>query len=151
RDRTKEGTGILMRHRFVAAAFAVVWLAGASVARAQQRPLVTEDPETIGAGLVLIEGGFDILHDAHYTLSGLEGNLLRLPTLGVSFGLSSIAELQLDGGLYDHLNITHRKPAPFSDQLDFSGDSTSSIEDLVIATKVRLTAEKPGHPAVAIR
>jgi len=140
-----------MRHRFVRAALAGLWLGGASIAAAQQRPLVTEDPETIGAGLILIEGGFDILHDAHYTLSGLDGNLLRLPTLGVSFGLSSIAESQLDGGLYSHLNITHRKPAPFSNQLDFTGDSTSSIEDLVIGTKIRLTAERPGHAAFAIR
>ncbi len=30
-----------------------------SPAWAQQRPLVTEDPETIGAGNVLIEGGVD--------------------------------------------------------------------------------------------
>ena len=26
---------------------------------AQQRPLVTEDPETVGSGLVLFEAGFD--------------------------------------------------------------------------------------------
>ena len=42
-------------------------------AAAQQRPLVTEDPETIGAGLVLIEGGFDEQHDVFYPASGLEG------------------------------------------------------------------------------
>ena len=35
----------------------------AAPAAAQQRPLVTEDPETIGAGLVLIEGGFDYARD----------------------------------------------------------------------------------------
>lgn len=33
---------------------------GVSVpARAQQRPLVTEDPETIGAGRLLVEMGVD--------------------------------------------------------------------------------------------
>ena len=32
-------------------------------ASAQQRPLVTEDPEPIGAGRVLIEGGIDYAHD----------------------------------------------------------------------------------------
>jgi hypothetical protein len=140
-----------MRHRVVWVAFVTLVVGAASVAGAQQRPLVTEDPETIGAGLVLLEGGFDALHEAHYTLSGLEGNLLRLPTLGVSFGLSSIAELQIDGGLYNRLNVTRRTPAPFSDQLDFSGDSTSSIEDLVIGTKIRLVAEQPGRPAFGVR
>ena len=38
-------------------------------------------------------------------MSGLKGNLWRMPTLGVSFGISSIAELQIDGGLYDQLTI----------------------------------------------
>src|SRR5439155_12028664 len=73
---------------------------------AQQRPLVTEDPETIGAGRILVEAGIDYAHDQHYPVSGLNGNLWRLPTIGLSFGLSSIAELQYDGGLYDRLDIT---------------------------------------------
>ena len=40
----------------IAAGVMFLYAAGAA---AQQRPLVTEDPETIGAGLVLLEGGFD--------------------------------------------------------------------------------------------
>ena len=51
-------------------------------AAAQQRPLVTEDPEVIGAGLVLLEGGFDQSYDILFPASGLQGNLLRVPTLG---------------------------------------------------------------------
>ena len=103
---------------------AVVMVAGvmfahAASAGAQQRPLVTEDPETIGSGLVLIEGGFDQQHDVFYPASGLEGNLLRLPTLGVSFGLSSIAELQIDGGLYNRLDVTSRALAPLSPLVNF--------------------------------
>ena len=77
---------------------------------AQQRPLVTEDPEPIGAGRVLIEGGLDLADDQQYPASGLEGNLLRLPTIGVSFGLSSIAELQIDGGFYNRLHINDPRP-----------------------------------------
>src|SRR5215470_7463855 len=79
-------------------------------AAAQQRPLVTEDPEPIGAGRVLIEGGIDYGHDQRYPASGLEGNLWRVPTIGVSFGISSIAEFQIDGGFYNHLGITKRDP-----------------------------------------
>ncbi len=33
----------------------------AAPAMAQQRPLVTEDPETVGAGNILIEGGFECI------------------------------------------------------------------------------------------
>jgi hypothetical protein len=126
-------------------------LFAASPAAAQQRPLVTEDPEVIGAGLVLLEGGFDYGRDVFLPASGLRGNLLRAPTLGVSFGISSIAELQLDGGLYNRLAVTSRTPAPLSGQLDFTGDSTHDVEDIVIATKIRILGETPRHPAFGMR
>jgi Putative MetA-pathway of phenol degradation len=118
---------------------------------AQQRPLVTEDPETVGAGNVLIEGGVDVARDIFYPVSGLEGNLLRLPTLGVSFGLSSIAELQIDGGLYNRLSIKSVTPAPLSGMLDISGDSTSDVEDIVVATKIRVWSETETRPSIGIR
>ena len=82
-------------------------LSQASPASAQQRPLITEDPETIGSGRLLLETGLDYESDAKYPLSGLTGNLLAVPTLGVSIGISSIAELQVDGGLYQA--ITRRR------------------------------------------
>jgi hypothetical protein len=123
----------------------------AAPAAAQQRPLVTEDPETIGAGLVLIEGGFDYGRDLFLPASGLQGNLLRAPLLGVSFGISSIAELQIDGGFYNRLSVTQRRPAPLSSQLNFTGNSTHDVEDIVLATKIRVVAETPSHPAVGLR
>lgn len=123
----------------------------AGPASAQQRPLVTEDPETIGSGLVLIEGGFDVQHDVLYPVSGLQGNLLRVPTLGLSFGVSSIAELQIDGGLYDRLAITSRRDGPLASQLDFTGAQTSDVEDIVVATKIRVMQETAGRPAFGIR
>jgi hypothetical protein len=128
----------------------LVLLAARPVA-GQQRPLVTEDPETVGAGIILVEGGFDLERGVVYPVSGLEGNLLRLPTLGVSFGLSSIAELQIDGGLYQRLAVRSRRPAPLSHLVDFSGDETSDVEDLVVATKIRLVSETAGRPALAVR
>jgi len=118
---------------------------------AQQRPLVTEDPETIGSGLVLIEGGFDLQKDVFYPASGLQGNLVRVPTLGVSFGISSIAELQIDGGIYNGLSVKSRRDAPLSHLLDFSGDHTHDVEDIVIGTKIRMVAESPTHPAIGVR
>jgi hypothetical protein len=118
---------------------------------AQQRPLVTEDPETVGSGLILFEAGFDHQREAVYPVAGLTGSLLRLPTLGVSFGLSSIAELQIDGGLYTRLSITDRVDAPLSSMLDIDGDQTTAIDDLVIGTKIRLLSENPGRPSVGVR
>ena len=56
-----------MSKRFVTGL--VLSLALAAPAAAQQRPLVTEDPETIGSGLILFEGGFDLA--AGDLLSGL--------------------------------------------------------------------------------
>jgi hypothetical protein len=131
----------------------VVCLLAAAPAAAQQRPLVTEDPEVVGAGMILIEGGLDYARDVLYPASGLQGNLLRVPTLGVSFGISSIAELQIDGGLYNRLAITHTGvgPAPLASMLTVTGETTSDIEDAVIATKIRFIPETPSHPSFALR
>jgi hypothetical protein len=142
-----------MTRRFAVALFAL--LASFALphrAVAQQRPLVTEDPEPIGAGRVLLEGGFDIAHDQQFPVSGLEGNLLRVPTIGISVGISSIAELQIDGGLYDRLNISKRDPlAPLAKALTVTGDSTHDVSDVVVATKIRLLSETAGRPALGIR
>ena len=67
---------------------ALVVAACARPVAAQQRPLLTEDPEVIGAGRVLVEGGLDYSHDQAYPVSGLRGNLWRVPTVGVSVGIS---------------------------------------------------------------
>ena len=139
-----------MRLRLLGAVFAWSVLAGS--ASAQQRPLVTEDPEPIGAGRVLIEGGLDYAVNQEYPVSGLEGNLLRFTTIGFSFGISSIAELQIDGGLFDKLSIKQRNPlAPLASELTATGASTHDVSDIVIATKIRLMTEAAGRPAVGIR
>jgi hypothetical protein len=122
-------------------------------AAAQQRPLVTEDPEVIGAGLVLLEGGFDYGRDILFPASGLQGDLLRVPTLGVSVGISPIAEIQIDGGLFNSLSVKRRGvgPAPLAGQLDFSGDTTRDIQDIVIGTKIRVASETESRPAIGVR
>jgi hypothetical protein len=127
-------------------------VASAGSALAQQRPLVTEDPEPIGAGRVLIESGIDVAHDYQNTVSGLKGNLLSVPTIGISVGLSSIAELQIDGGVYNRLNIESRNPnAPLASLLTVTGDSTHDVSNAIIATKIRILAETASRPAFGIR
>jgi hypothetical protein len=129
--------------------FALFAISRAAVA--QQRPLTTEDPEPIGAGRVLIEGGVDAAHNQQYPVSGLKGNLWRVPTVGISIGISSIAEFQIDGGLYDKLSISERRAAPLSSLLTVDGTSTHDVEDTVVATKIRLIAESVGRPALGVR
>ena len=139
-----------MRLRFAYLVFLA--FVAAKPAVAQQRPLVTEDPEPIGAGRVLIEGGFDYAHDQEYPASGLQGNLWRIPTLGISVGISSIAEFQIDGGLYDALAISKRDPnAPLASSLTNAGTMAHDVEDIVVATKIRLLAETMRRPALGVR
>jgi hypothetical protein len=135
--------------RILVVAFILATAAGAA---AQQRPLVTEDPETIGAGRVLIEAGLDYMREVEYPVSGLTGNLRRFPLIGISLGIGSVGEVQIDGGLYNHLSITRRDPsAPLVHMLTATGDSTSSVEDLVIGTKIKMVSEGASRPSFALR
>ena len=130
---------------------ASVLIALSTTAAAQQRPLVTEDPEPIGAGRVLLESGIDFGKNQEYPVSGLKGDLWRLPTVGISVGLSSIAEFQIDGGFYNLLHIDERRLAPLSSLVTATGDSTHDVEDFVVATKIRMLSETTGRPALALR
>jgi hypothetical protein len=136
--------------RWTAVAVMLAWMPGAA-ALAQQRPLVTEDPETIGEGRILLEAGVDVMRDVSFPVSGLRGHLFAGPTMGVSVGIGKIAELQIDGGFYRRLRITERRDAPLSPTLDFEGDETSTFEDVTIGTKIRIVGEAPGRPAFGAR
>ncbi len=133
------------------ALLSLILLLWPALAAAQQRPLVTEDPESVGSGLVLIEAGFDYQQDQRFPVSGLSGNLRSLPRFGVSVGVSSIAELQIDNVSYDTLRITGRADAPLSHFLRVSGDSTSSWSDTVVGAKSRLLSEGAVRPGIALR
>ena len=138
-------------NKSVTAAILSVLLLAATAARAQQRPLVTQDPETIGSGRILVEGGLDYGRDILFPVSGLRGNLLRVPLIGVMFGVSSIAEVELTGGLHNRLAITERVPAPLASLVQVTGDTTSDVEDIVFATKIRVVSETESRPAIGLR
>ena len=116
---------------------------------AQQRPLQTEDPESIGAGRILIEAGLDYNRDVYFPVSGLRGNHVTMPAFGVSLGVSSIAEIQIDWGVYQKLRITQQVPgAPLSHLLQIEGDSTDDFGDIHVGAKVRLLGETARRPAI---
>lgn len=131
----------------------VVSLALAPAAHAQQRPLVTEDPETIGSGRILLEGGFSLDTDQTNSANGIKGDVTRLASFGVSVGISPTAEIQIDGGLVQRINVSERtanSPLAASTSL-VAGDRASSLEDLIVATKIRLAPEGPSRPALGLR
>jgi hypothetical protein len=123
----------------------------APAASAQQRPLATEDPETVGDKRILVEAGFDYARHVEYPLSGLEGHLRRFPLIGISLGIGDIGEVQIDGGLYNRLAITERGFGPLMHMLTATGDTTWSIEDMTIGTKVRIVSEGTRRPSFALR
>jgi hypothetical protein len=125
----------------------------ATTAAAQSRPLVTEDPEVVGAGQILVEAGVDRQQGVTYPASGLQGNLWRLGTFGFSFGVSPIAELQLSGAVRDKLQINNRLLAPLGYMLTvpLTATSTGDYEDGVVGAKVRVMSETAGRPALALK
>jgi hypothetical protein len=123
----------------------------AASAWAQSRPLQTEDPETVGTGMVLLEAGSNYEHGEIYPASGLTGNLWRLGTFGVNFGVSPIAEIQIKGGIQDALSVTNQVPAPLASLLTFTGTSTHSFEDATLGAKIRIKPETATGPAIAIK
>jgi len=122
-----------------------------SQASAQQRPLLTDDPDPVGEGKMLIEAGIDHTWAQRFSVSGLQGDLLRGPLLGISTGVGTSAELQLDGLSWSRLTIKERFDAPLSSVVESAGDSTSSVEDIVVGTKVRLMRETAGRPSFGLR
>lgn len=128
---------------------AVLLLAAATPSFAQQRPLKTEDPETIGSGRILIEAGVEYDRDAYFAYSGLRGHHLMAPSVGISLGVSSIAEIQIDAGLYQNLAITQRLPgAALVPLLQINGDRTQDFGDIQIGAKVKLVSETARRPAI---
>lgn len=120
---------------------------------AQQRPLQTEDPETIGTNRVLLEGGVEFDKDQAITLSGVTGDITHIATFGVSVGVSPHAEIQVDGGVLQRLNVTGLLPGiqlPPAVPLPV-GEQTAGFADLVVATKVRFVSETETRPALGAR
>lgn len=120
--------------------------------QAQQRPLITEDVETVKSGSVRIDLGFDFLHDKDFTLSGLNGDLSRIGVVNVAFGLSPNAEFELGGVVYDHLDIDRQyRPSLVPLRFEPAANSTHDTGDFYLAAKIRLRGERRQAPGVGFR
>lgn len=132
---------------------AALTVAGAArPADAQSRPLTTEDPETVPAGHLLLEGGLDYAHGIEFPATGLKGNLWRIGVVGASLGVGPFAEIQVDGGLAQRLAVTEQNPnAPLASLLTVVDDRTTDLLDLRVGAKLRFASETISRPAVAAR
>lgn len=135
--------------RAILAATAV--LAMAAVAPAQDRPLRTTDTETVPAGTLRAQIGFDFLQDAGFPLSGLRGDETSAGVVDVRLGVGKIAEIEVTGALQNFLDVKSRG-ASFVPNLELTGvNSTHDTGDFALATKVRLLKAEGKRPGLAFK
>jgi len=103
------------------------------------RPLVTEEVDTLAPGDIELELAFEYLDDPEVAFTGQELNrgFMKLPAVGLNIGLGKIVELQADfDGIY----------------LDQEGiDREYDRGDLRLWTKIKAKEEGDFWPALGIR
>lgn len=134
------------------AALAFIFLLSAGlVARAQQRPLLTEDVDIIPPGSMRIQTGVDFLQGSKFPVSGLTGDLTRVGVLGISIGFSPNVEFQIEGVAQNFLSINSRTASAIPLTLAPGANSTNDAGDFILWTKFKLRAETARGPAVGFR
>src|SRR5215216_7361139 len=83
-------------------------LAFSAAARAQQRPLITEDVDVLEPGSLRVQVGIDFMQDAKFPASGLTGELTRVGVIGFHVGLSPNVEFSVEGVAQNFLSINTR-------------------------------------------
>ena len=131
----------------LAAAFAVCL---AAAARAQQRPLITEDVDIIPTGTVRLQLGVDFFQDAKFPASGLRGDLTRVGVVGINVGLAPNVEFQIEGVIQNFLSVNSATAAPPIPR-GFAGGSTNDAGDFRLATKIKLRAESKRAPSLGFK
>ena len=123
----------------------------ATIARAQQRPLITEDVDIIPPGSIRIEAGIDFLQGARFPVSGLRGDLTRVGVIGINFGMGPNVEFQIEGFAQNYLSINSRGPSAIPLELAPGANSTNDTGDFTIAAKFKLRNETRRGPSLGFR
>jgi len=126
-------------------------LSFASLACAQQRPLITEDVDIIPPGSMRLEVGVDFMQNAKFPVSGLTGDLTRAGVIGVNIGLAPNVEIQIEGVAQNFLSINSRGPSAIPLTLAPGANSTSDFGDFTLWTKIKLRKETAHLPSVGFR
>lgn len=137
----------------ISATLAILVLAFALVAaaRAQDRPLRTVDAETVPAGTLRTEIGFDFLQDVGFPLSGLRGDETSVGVMDIRLGVGKIAEIEVEGAIQNFLDVK-AQGASFVPNLALTGvNSTHDSGDFTFATKVRLLKNSGPRPGLAFK
>src|SRR5689334_9628893 len=123
----------------------------ATIAHAQQRPLLTEDVDIIPPGTLRIEAGIDFMQGAKYTVSGLKGDLTRVGVVGVTFGMSANVEFQIEGVAQNYLSINSRGPSAVPLSIAPGANSTNDTGDFTLWAKFKLRNETRRGPSLGFR
>jgi hypothetical protein len=127
-------------------------LSFSALARAQQRPLLTEDVDIIEPGSIRVEAGIDFLQDAKFPASGLTGDLTRIGVIGVNVGLAPNVEFQVEGVAQNFLSINTVAPNPaIRPDLVPGANSTNDTGDFRLSTKIKIRRETKHAPAVGFQ
>ena len=131
-------------------ALAVLFLC-AACAFSQDRPLRTTDAETVPAGDLRAQIGFDFLQDVGFPLSGLRGDETSVGVLSVRMGISKIAEVEVEGAIQNFLDVKSQG-ASFVPNLQLTGvNSTHDTGDFALSTKIRIVKPSGKKPGLAFR
>jgi hypothetical protein len=120
-------------------------------ARAQQRPLVTEDVDIIPPGSMRIEAGIDFLQGARFPVSGLTGDLTRVGVISINIGFAPNVEFQIDGVAQNFLSINSRGPSAIPLLLAPGVNSKNDTGDFTLSTKIKLRSETGRGPSLGFR
>ena len=129
----------------------IAGLALAAVCQAQDRPLRTVDTETIPAGTLRTQVGFDFLQDVGFPLSGLRGDETSVGVLDLRMGVGKIVELEVEGSIQNFLDVKSQGTS-FVPNLQLTGvNSTHDTGDFTLATKIRILRADGKRPGLAFK
>jgi hypothetical protein len=122
-----------------------------AAARAQQRPLLTEDVDVLQPGSLRVQVGIDFVQGAKFPASGLTGDLTRVGVIGVHVGLSPNVEFSIEGVAQNFLSINTRTPGAIPLEIAPGANSTNDTGDFRLATKIKLRNETRRGPALGFK
>jgi len=123
----------------------------ASIAAAQQRPLLTEDVDIIKPGFIRIETGFEFLQDQRFPLSGLRGYLTKISDTRLSFGMAPNVEFQIEWTVQNLLSIDSRMASGVPLKLGANSNDTNDVGDVTLWMKMKLRNETNRLPGIGFR
>ncbi|HJQ68224.1 MAG TPA: hypothetical protein VKA70_04600 [Blastocatellia bacterium] len=123
----------------------------ATVAGAQQRPLLTEDVDIIKPGFIRIETGFEFLQNQRFPLSGLRGDLTKIGDTRLSFGMAPNVEFQIEWTVQNLLSIDSRMTSAVPLRLGANSNDTNDVGDVTLWMKMKLRNESRRMPGLGFR